>query len=184
MQSKLFVPIVLVLVACNTGDKSTTSTEKAPENAVQAINTSGYTLEYPSNWSIDPPANVEKILALYKDWDNNTLETSKNSFADSVLLILGDGTVMNGTRDSVIANVQTFRNSYTAMKSNIHSVVGLKHGDTGENWVVIWAREIHTEKSGKTDSLELHEAWRFNKDGKINWLLQYNQPILPPKASN
>jgi hypothetical protein len=47
--------------------------------------------------------------------------------------------------------------------------------DKKENWVMVWASEINTDKKGKIDTVEMMETWRINKDGKADMLLQYDR---------
>jgi hypothetical protein len=60
--------------------------------------------------------------------------------------------------------------------------VPLRSKDKKDDWVLIWAREISTDAKGKKTARELHETWRFDKNGKINLVYQYGQqpPKMPP----
>jgi hypothetical protein len=179
MRTVLYLFIASLLFGCNNEKKS--SEAEGSKTRAAALNTHGYTLAYETNYTIDNNANSETVLSLYRDWDNNTLANSKASFADSVMLVLSDGTIINGARDSVFSAMANFRNMYTTVKSSVHAILGAKATDKGEDWVMIWAREVHTDNSGKTDSTELQETWRFNKNGKVDVLYQYSQAIQPPK---
>jgi hypothetical protein len=181
MQTKTFLAVSLMLLSCDGGDKPAT-TEPVADNSVK--NNSGYTIMYSSAFQVDPPANAEKILGLYKDFDNNTLDNSMSLFADSLNIVFGDGTVINGLRDSVMGQVKSFRNNYSSVKNNVHAVFGARATDKNENWVFVWAREVHTDKTGKTDSVELQENWLLDKNGKIRTLFQYQQSIQPTPPQN
>jgi len=55
-------------------------------------------------------------------------------------------------------------------------------GEAGnDHWVLIWGVETDTHKDGKVDSVGLQETWRFNQDGKANYLIQYRKGLVPPK---
>ena len=94
-------------------------------------------------------------------------------FADSVHFYLRDGSMIEGPLDSAFAGMVGFRSTLTSVKSTIHSVAALKSTDKGDQWVLIWGNETSTDKSGKTESVELHEAWMFAKNGKISTMYQY-----------
>lgn len=133
----------------------------------------GYTANYSTSFEIGDPKNAEAVLAVYKDWDNGSLEPSKNLFADSVSFFAIDGNLIAGQRNSFVAEVQNFCDMFSAIKSTVHGIFPVKSTDKNENWVCVWATEVNTNKKGKTDSVQLQETWRFNKDGKIDLLYQY-----------
>jgi len=57
----------------------------------------------------------------------------------------------------------------------------VKSTDKNENWALIWATEVRTDKKGKVDSTNFQETWRLDKDGKANLLFQYAMATAPPK---
>ena len=179
MQTKIFTLLTITLLACNSNEKNTPATEStaaAPtENTMKVSNTSGYAVEYDTRWAIDNPANAEKVLALYKLWDDNNMADIKQYMADSLFMVTWDGSVMQGTKDEVTKSMTDYRNNYSSVKSVIHGLVGTKAVDKNEDWVLIYTKEYHTEKNGKSDSTELQEAWCFNKDGKVSRFYQYGQ---------
>ncbi len=91
--------------------------------------------------------------------------------------------MIEGPLDSAFAGMVGFRSTLTSVKSTIHSVAALKSTDKGDQWVLIWGNETSTDKSGKTESVELHEAWMFAKNGKISTMYQYGalMPAAAPK---
>jgi hypothetical protein len=70
---------------------------------------------------------------------------------------------------------------FSALVSRVDAVMSLKSTDKNEDWVGVWGTEIHTETNKKPDSVRLHETWRFNKDGKIDYMQQYVQPFPSKK---
>ncbi len=119
--------------------------------------------------------NVTTIFDLYKDWDNNTIDNSKDRFADSVTLFFSSGQMMAGTRDSIVAQSKGFRNDLGTVSTLVHAVVPLKSTDKNEDWVLVWFKEYRTDANGKKDSTEMQETWRINKEGKADLLYQYAQ---------
>jgi len=63
---------------------------------------------------------------------------------------------------------------------SIHAWVPLRSKDRNEDWVLIWTNEISTDAKGKRTSRQLHELWRFNKEGKADLIYQFAQE--PPKV--
>ena len=89
-----------------------------------------------------------------------------------------DGNRMVGTRDSALAGAKQYRGMYSTVKSTVHAITPLRSTDKNEDWVCIWGTEVHT-MNGKTDSVQLQETWRFNKDGKVSLLYQYAAAMKP-----
>jgi hypothetical protein len=153
-----------------------TSASPASENLTYA-----YTADYSSKWEVGNAKNAQLIMDLWKDWEMGDLSKSKDKFADTVNLYLADGSHMWGSRDSIIAQSQRFRDHYTSAKNKVDAFVPLKSVDKNESWVAVWGMETDTDKKGKVDSTNLHEVWRINKDGKADLLYQFASRPTPPK---
>lgn len=154
-------------------------TEKAKEkDKMKADQTMSYTATYSSEFQIGDPKYAQIILKLWKDWDNNALDQSAAMFADTVAMYNADGTMLKG-KEQNLAEAKKYRGQFTTVKSTIHAFVSLRSTDRNENWVAIWGTEEDTGKDGKITSKELHEVWKFNKDGKIDVMRQF-QATSPP----
>jgi len=182
MKKVLLLATMAVLAACNSNTPAATNDTAKPsaDSAVAEIQ-SPYTIDYSSKFVMDHPKNAEAVLRLWKDWDAGTLMASKDLFADSISLNMGDGSSMHGKRDSLLAGMQEFRNTFASAVSTVNAVMAVKSTDKDENWALIWGKEIDTDKKGKVDSFYLQETWRFNKEGKINLIYQFRAPAAPPK---
>jgi len=91
--------------------------------------------------------------------------------------------MMHASRDTLLAGVQSFRNSFKNAFDRVSAIMAVKSTDKNEHWVLIWGTEIDTYKNGKVDSTDLQETWRFNDAGKANLVFQYKRPAAPPKPS-
>lgn len=175
----LFVSIAF-LVSCTSGsNKSTTEAVKASDSTGHESMTYPYTAAYSSDFEIGDAKNVQTLLELYQNWDNNTIENSKNSFADTDTMFFADGSMFAGSRDSLMAVAKRMRGQMGKVVDSVHAWVPLRSKDRDEQWVVIWTREYSTDANGKMQPKELQETWRFDKNGKINLMYQYAQQ--PPK---
>ena len=180
----LFAAIAF-LAACNSSaDKSKTEavTASGSDSAKQESLTYPYTPDYSSDFEIGDAKNAQTLLALYHDWDNNTLDNSKSSFAEIDTMYFSDGSMFAGSRDSLFAVANKMRGQMGSVVDSVHAWVPLRSKDKKEDWVLIWTREISTDSKGKKTAKELHEVWRFDKNGKINLVYQYEQhpPKMPP----
>ena len=176
---------ISLLAACNSGTKEEVASI-APNADSSAAATSEkvsypYTAAYTSNFAIGDPKHAQMILSLWKDWDGGDLSKGKDVFADSVEMYFWDGSKMHTTRDSVLAAAQSMRNSYASVTSRVDAFGPLKATDKGESWVSIWGMETHTDKKGKVDSINLHEVWRINKNGKTDLVYQFANLPRPAK---
>lgn len=180
-----FFVAITFLAACNSGtDKSKMETTKAADSTMpkQESLTYPYTADYSSDFEIGDAKNAQTLLQLYKDFDNNTLDNSKNSFAEVDTMIFADGNMFAGTRDSLITLAKKARGMMGTVVDSVHAWVPLRSKDRNEEWVLIWSREISTDAKGKKTVRELQETWRFDKNGKVNLMYQYGQasPKMPP----
>lgn len=171
-KSILFTLTVFLFIACNTND------EKAGLANADSTNTSTASLPYPVGYSSEFKMIDHKyspiIMNMWKDWDNNELDKSNNYFADSVVMDF-DGSSMSGSRDSLTAKSKEYRGMFKTVTSEIDAVFSVASSDKNEDWVCIWGREKTVDSKGKLDSTAIHELWRFNKNGKIDYMSQYLQ---------
>jgi hypothetical protein len=131
-----------------------------------------YTALYSSQFVAGDPAHGKMILDLWKDWENNTLEKHANYIADTIVYFTPDGRMIKGIEDFGAAAVQK-RDSFAAVKNEVEVWIPLKSVDQNENWVAIWGQETDTGKDGKVTKNMVHEIWRINKDGKVDFMRQY-----------
>ena len=130
-----------------------------------------YTAGYSSDFTIGNPADAKKILELWKDFDNNTFD-AHDYFADTAVMYFPDGTMAKG-KDSILAGATQFRSSMSSVTSTLDAWVPLKSVDRNENWVAVWGTETDTSPDGKVEKRDIHEIWRFNKDGKVDFMKQF-----------
>lgn len=130
-----------------------------------------YTAGYSSDFKIGNPAHSKMILELWKDWDDNAFDRH-NYMADTLVMFLPDGSVIRG-KDSCLAGAKRYRGSMSTSTSSVEAWTPLKSIDRNENWVAVWGTETDTYPDGKTDKRDLHEIWRINKDGKVDFMKQF-----------
>lgn len=130
-----------------------------------------YKANYSSDFSMGNPAYVTRVLELWKDWDDNAFDRH-DYMADTVVMFLSGGQTVQG-KDSAMAGAKAFRGSMKSAVSTIDAVIPLKSNDRDEDWVAVWGSETDTWPDGKTEKRDLQEIWRFNKDGKIDFMKQF-----------
>ncbi|PSL42378.1 hypothetical protein CLV51_11316 [Chitinophaga niastensis] len=177
----LFAAITFLVACTSSTDKSKTEAVKISDSdsAKQESLTYPYTPGYSSDFEIGDAKKAQILLELYQNWDNNTLDNSKSSFADIDTMYFSDGTMFAGSRDSLFVVAKKMRGQMGSVVDSIHAWAPLRSKDRKEDWVLIWTREHSTDSKGKKTAKELQETWRFDKNGKINLMYQYAQ--LPPK---
>lgn len=166
------------IVSCNDEKKeapeagATTATEVKPD--VKFPLSVGY-----SKFEMGNPEYSAMVLqGSWKDWEENKLSKTK-WLADTVTAFHSDNTVTKGA-DSLIARWSRLRGQYSSSASSINAVMSVVATEQKENWVLIWADEYDTNMNGKKDTSSLMEAWRINKDGKADMLLQYDRKPRKP----
>jgi hypothetical protein len=180
----LFATIAFLTACTSNADKSTTEAPKESDSTSEKQRnvTYPYTADYSSDFEIGDAKNAQTLLELYKNWDNNTLNNSKSAFAENDTMYFSDGNMFAGSRDSLFIIANKMRGQMGSVVDSIHAWVPLRTRDKKEQWVAIWTREISTNAKGVKKSKELHEVWRFDNNGKINLMYQYEQqpPKMPP----
>ena len=133
-----------------------------------------YKASYSSKFTIADEFYANKILTLWKDFEDNMLDRHLDWFADSVSMTLASGETIKG-KTANLAGAKSYRGSLKNYKASLDAIVSLK-SDRGDNVVCIWGTEDFTDANGKHVVQHLQEVWGFNKDGKIDIMLQYMQP--------
>lgn len=132
-----------------------------------------YKANYSSDFAIGNAKYSKMILELWKDFDENAFDRHAGYFADTVVMFFPDGSMVKG-KDSTIAGAKSYRNAMSGCISTLDAFIPLKSIDKNENWVAVWGTETDTYPDGKTSKKDLHEIWRINKDGKVDFMKQFS----------
>jgi len=130
-----------------------------------------YTAMYSSQFTMGNPEHARMVLNFWKDFDDNTLDRSAGILSDTVMLQVHDGRIIRG-KDSLMRFLKQIRGQYTAVKSTVDAYMPLRSTDRNQDLVLIWGVEDDTTASGTT-TVSIHEIWRINRDGKIDYVSQY-----------
>ena len=131
-----------------------------------------YKADYSSSFTMADPSYSEKVLTLWKDYENNTLDKHADMISDTVTMLLADGTLVKGKANNM-AGVKDFRGSIKNLKVTVDAWMSVKSLDRDENLVCVWGNETFTDKDGKQVSRRMQEVWGFNSAGKVSLMLQY-----------
>jgi hypothetical protein len=168
----LCVAAATLLIACNNEKKpEATAGDQTAKPAVALPYTAGYSSSFEMG---NPEYSATILQGSWKDWENNKLENMKSWIADTIVAFHSDNTMITGA-DSLMASWIRNRAKYSSVIDTVHAVIPVYSTDKKENWVLVWAKEISTLADGKKDTMELMETWRINKDGKADFLLQYDR---------
>ena len=116
-----------------------------------------YTATYSSQFTIGDQKISEKILTLFKQWDDNKLADGKSMFADSIHFY-ADNWAFQGTRDSFFTVSQQQRNNYKEVKTVVHAWIPVHSTDKNEDWALIWSTAYTTDTKGKVDSASYQDT--------------------------
>ena len=177
--------VTFLFISCTSGDKTGTTTDSTKMESSKMSSegpvTYPYDVTYSSQFEKSDDHNSQMVLGLWKDFDNNTLDNSKDKFADTVSMMMPGFEMLGVTRDSALRSTKEYRSMYSKVESRVAAVTALKSTDKNEEWVLVWGTEVHTDKKNVTDSVHLQETWRLNKDGKIDFMFQYMRNTPAPK---
>ena len=158
---------------------------KQTENKMKVKDKSGmgngmmpYTAQYSSDFRMGNPAHARMVLDLWKDYDDNMFDRHVDWFSDTMTMIGSNGMVTKG-RAANMEGIKKWRGSLTSAKSTVDAWMPLRSNNKNEDWVAIWGTETDTWADGKTETNQIHEIWRINKDGKVNFIKQYSAKTPP-----
>jgi hypothetical protein len=171
----LVLAAAATFAACNNAateaTKTTDSTAAKPKADVQMP----YVSLYSNAFEAGDPAYAALIeQGSWKDWEMNTMDNMKSWVADTIVAFTAEDVLVKGV-DSLMARWKRGRALYTSVSDSIHAVTSLYNTEKKENWVMVWAKEINVNTKGIKDTVEVMETWRINKDGKADFLLQYDR---------
>lgn len=130
-----------------------------------------YAAAYSSQFTMGNPEHARMVLQVWRDYEDNRLDQSAALLADSITFESADGQVIRG-RDSVLNAFKQMRGQFTNVKQTVDVYMPIHSTDRNEDWVLIWGREEDTHANGTTTN-NIHEIWRINRDGKIDYMSQY-----------
>jgi hypothetical protein len=136
-----------------------------------------YTANYSSNFTMGNPNHAKMILDLWKDWDDNAF-TRHDYMADTLVMYFPDGTMVKGKQANMDAALK-YRGTITSAKSTLDAWMPLRSVDKNEDWVALWGTETDTFADGKVQKRDIHEIWRINKDGKVDFMKQFTAVPSP-----
>lgn len=173
MTKFIFFIMLLILLSCNSESPAISADSTvAKTDSVKKVTAYPYEIGYSTQFEFIDPEKGKMILELWKDFDNNTLDNAKDKFADTVTMQF-PGFKIHAGRDSIIASTKAHRSTFNSFTSKVDVVMSTRSTDKNGDWVLVWGREIHTDKKNVTDSVEIHEVWGLNKEGKIESMEQY-----------
>lgn len=129
-------------------------------------------MTYSAKFEFIDPEKGKMVLDFWKEFDNNTLDNSKNIFADTVTILMPD-LVLKASRDSILAAIKYYRSSYDVMNTELDVVMSVKCTDKGGDWVLVWAKEKRTDKMKVAHTFKYQQVWALNKEGKVEFMEQY-----------
>lgn len=180
--------VAVSLLSCNDNSKTTeTATTDDNKNKADTATTTAtamnlpYTAQYSSQFTMGDPKITEKILTLFKQWDDNKLAEGKSLFADTVHFYTNNWE-FHGTRDSFFTVSQKQRDNYKEIKTVVHAWIPMHSTDKNEDWALIWSTAYLTDNKGKLDSTNFQDTWRLNKNGQFDLMYDYEAKSAKPPA--
>lgn len=168
MKSLIFVALGACLLGCNTA-----STEKSGEEHAMTAPGEGaenyafaYTIDHPAdNWSPGNLKQVETVLRGLKAYETGDIDACAATFADSVQLEFDqfEAKLSNDSLKAMFANDRTKYKDFKVEMQDWESVISK---DKTKEYVSLWYKQIWTDETGKTDSVEVMDDLLM-KDGKI-----------------
>jgi malate synthase len=177
MKKFLFISgLALMAIGCTNNTESKKDDSMVMASSSEKIDYAYLPREHqPDNWDRGDQKNVALVLNSLKAWADGNIAESVKNFADTVV-VQWDGFDGKVSKDTLL---QWFRHDYTVqIKMDDYETVTSK--DKKDNWVSLWYTEIHTDKSGKVDSVFNMDDLKID-NGKIVLLDQKTRRFPKPK---
>lgn len=165
----------MVVAACIAGCNQNTAADKTTAASTSSPDSTKYPYKatYSSSFSMGAPANAKIILDIWKAYEENRLQDTKELWGDTVTMEFASGFKLHAGRDSLIAGGVAERGKYSSVVDSVEAWMPLHSNDKNEDWVAVWGMEYTTDAKGKKDTTDLHEVWQL-KNGKAVYMLQFS----------
>jgi hypothetical protein len=175
MKITLSLLCLFFILSCGQDKTTENTTEQAPaaNSEPQSLTPLAYSALY-SNWEIGKRDNMNTVLSLYKAWDESSVDSIKNLFADSVILDLPGGRRVTSSRDNITDVLIKYRKSFAETSNQVISVYPILNKETNDEWVAALLYNKWTYKDNKRDSSLFQDLWKL-QNGKIYYMLSLEQ---------
>ena len=175
-----FITLTLLLLAFSYGNAQSTKTSARKKSekidlGQKEVNYP-YPLAYSAKFKFIDPEKGKMVLNFCKNFENNTIENSKDIFADKVSIDLPK-LKLKDNRDNVLSAFKSYRNTFTSFKTELDVVMSVKSTDKGDDWVLVWAIDKYTGKDNVEHSVKYQQVWLINKEGKISFMEQFDRDL-------
>jgi hypothetical protein len=169
--------LAVLAIGCNNNTESKKDDGMVMASSSEKIDYAYLPMDHPAdNWDRGDQKNVALVLNSLKAWADGNIAESVKNFADTVS-IAWDGFDGKVSKDTLL---QWFKHDYSVqIKMDDYETVTSK--DKKDNWVSLWYTEIHTDKTGKVDSVFNMDDLKID-NGKIVMLDQKTRKFPKPKS--
>ncbi|MEO5571644.1 MAG: hypothetical protein ABIT08_04845 [Bacteroidia bacterium] len=135
-----------------------------------------YPMAYSAKFKFIDPEKGKMVLNFCKDFENNTVENSKDIFAENVGISMPK-LKLKANRDSVLTAFKSYRKSFVSLKTELDVVMSVKSTDKGDDWVLVWAVDEYMDKDTIKHKVKYQQVWGLNKEGKVYFMEQFDRDL-------
>jgi len=166
-------PLLLLAVFTGIFYACDTSTEESGESTETDSTTVESRYAYSNSFEKADKAHLEIV----RNWSNaivaGDVDLAFSYVADSIDIILADGSAFDTTKDSMKVVVNQFLEEISNIKVDFIAGIAVTSTDKNDTWVLSYTDEYFTSEGGEERSI-IHELYRI-ADGKIRSVYQYAQ---------
>ena len=175
-----FISLTIFLLAfsyCNAQTTKTSDNKPQQEKELGQKDVDyPYPMAYSAKFKFIDPEKGKMVLSFIKNFENITIENSKNIFADKVTIDLPK-LKLKSNRDSILSALKSYRDLFTSFKTELDVVMSVKSTDKGDDWVLVWAIDDYTDKDNVKHKVKYQQVWLLNKEGKISFMEQFDRDL-------
>jgi hypothetical protein len=181
MKIPAFVINILFLFACNANTQESSPVTNIKPNQADTISYPFKAL-YSSDLTVPShPENAQKVLTVWKMYENKQFDAMKPFYADTVTYDDANGNHFHGPADGLLEIAKKEMFKLDSLRFDISMWESVHSNDKNEDWVNIWCKERSYPKTGRADTLCMFEKWMI-RDGRVYYFNQYNAKL--PKNGN
>ncbi len=177
---KILLPFTImasVFISCSTNSTEIKNDEKKNNVSNNPVTKDSTTYPYKALYSSDlsmstHPENAQKVLTVWKLFEENRVGAMKPYYADTVTYESASGFRYHGPAEGLLAVAKKEMDKLDSLRFDITTWESIHSNDKNEDWVNIWCYERRYPKKGMADTTLMFEKWML-KDGRINYFNQY-----------
>jgi hypothetical protein len=157
----------LLILACNNQPAATKNTSATNKKQYYP-----YSPLYQTDFTKGDEAKANTVLNIWKGYESGNFSSYLAHFAEDVTMVF-ENDRFTDKKDIAVEKLRVRRKHITTTQIHVEYWQPVFMPRLQEHWVFIWGRFEGTIRRNDLESWNIHQVWKFNKDGKIYFMQEY-----------